>query len=285
MTFFTAHSGNILALRCKDVEPNKFQGNPITKSIPSRCSRLRGKEMHDLSRQRRVLKLARHSFSDGGLILCYNAYSLILKGNKNMFELPKLNYKYDALEPYLDAKTMEIHHTKHHQAYTDKLNTALESQESLLQKSIEDILKDLDSIPKGIRTAVINNGGGYYNHNLFWEIMGKDMASKPEGKLLDAINDAFESFELFKEKFTQLALTQFGSGWAWLVVQDNKLEIISTSNQDCPLSDGAHPILCLDVWEHAYYLKYQNKRPEYIENWFNVINWKKVQEIYEANTK
>jgi len=201
-----------------------------------------------------------------------------------MFELPKLNYSYDALEPYIDAQTMEIHHTKHHQAYTDKLNTALENAPDIASKSIEDILRDLDSVPNDIRAAVRNNGGGYYNHNLFWQIMGPG-SKNPEPVLSDAIDKAFGSFDEFKEKFSEAGLTQFGSGWAWLVARDGNLEIMQTSNQDCPLSDGVNPILCLDVWEHVYYLKYQNKRLEYIENFWNVVNWEKVSELYEANTK
>ena len=197
-----------------------------------------------------------------------------------MFELPKLDYSYADLEPYIDAQTMQIHHTKHHQAYTDKLNTAIESNAELSAKPIEDILRGLNSAPENIRIAVRNNGGGYYNHNLFWQIMGPDSSGKPEAELSDAIDKAFGSFDEFKEKFSEAGSTQFGSGWAWLVVRDNNLEIMQTSNQDCPLSEGAAPILCLDVWEHAYYLKYQNKRPEYIAQWFNVVNWKKVQELF-----
>ena len=202
-----------------------------------------------------------------------------------MFELPKLDYNYNALEPFIDEQTMKIHHTKHHQAYTDKLNTALESAPDISSKPIEEILSDLNTVPEDIRAAVINNGGGYYNHNLFWQIMGPDSGGQPQGVLADALEKEFGSFDEFKEKFSDAALTQFGSGWAWLVVKDDKLEITQTSNQDCPLSENAEPILCLDVWEHAYYLKYQNKRPEYIDNFLNVVNWKKVNQLYEANKK
>jgi superoxide dismutase, Fe-Mn family len=196
-----------------------------------------------------------------------------------MFELPKLNYELNSLEPAIDAQTMEIHYTKHHQAYTDKLNTALDGHDDLLNKSIEDLLKDLDSIPEDIRGAVQNNGGGYANHNLFWEIMSSEK-TEPTGELLEAIEKDLGGLEKFKEKFTQAGLTQFGSGWAWLVVKDGKLDVYSTANQDSPISKGDTPILGLDVWEHAYYLKYQNKRPDYIEAWWQVVNWNKVNELF-----
>ncbi len=191
------------------------------------------------------------------------------------FELPKLPYAYDALEPYIDKQTMEIHHTKHHNGYTTKLNGAIEGTD-LANKSIEDILKDASKHP----TAVRNNGGGFYNHSLFWTIMKKGGGGKPGGDLASAINSAFGSFDDFKKKFSDAAATRFGSGWAWLIVSGGKLEVTSTPNQDNPLMDVADkkgkPILGLDVWEHAYYLKYQNRRPEYIENWWNVINWEEV---------
>jgi len=200
------------------------------------------------------------------------------------FTLPKLPYEYNALEPHIDAKTMEIHHTKHHQGYVDKLNTAI-SGSNLEEKELNDILSDIDNIPEDIRTAVINNGGGHSNHSLFWEIMcpnGKELS----GELLEAINKNFTSFEDFKEEFTKAATTRFGSGWAWLIVNDKKqLEIISTPNQDSPIMDGNTPILGLDVWEHAYYLKYQNLRPKYIEAFFNLINWEKVSELYSNSIK
>ena len=197
-----------------------------------------------------------------------------------MYKLPDLPYSYDALEPYIDEQTMKLHHAKHHQAYIDKINKALEGHDALSSKPIEDILADLNSIPEDIRTIVQNNGGGHYNHSFFWQIMGPPpaggQASKPEDKLADGIDSAFGSFDNFKEKFAEAAASRFGSGWAWLVDTGGKLDITSTANQDCPLSDGARPILGLDVWEHAYYLKYQNRRPEYIDAWWKVVNWPEV---------
>lgn len=196
------------------------------------------------------------------------------------FELPKLKYAFDALEPHIDAKTMEIHHGKHHAGYTSKLNNAIEGTE-LEGKNIENILKNLDMS----NSAVRNNGGGFYNHSLFWEIMSPDGGGKPEGELASAIDSAYGSFEAFKEEFSKAAAGQFGSGWAWLCVHDGgKVEICSTPNQDNPIMPGVGcggtPILGLDVWEHAYYLNYQNKRPEYIDAFFNVINWKEVSSRY-----
>ncbi|MDT0687889.1 superoxide dismutase [Autumnicola psychrophila] len=196
------------------------------------------------------------------------------------FELPKLNYAFDALEPHIDAKTMEIHHDKHHAGYTTKLNNAIEGTD-LEGKTIENILKNLDKSNKAVR----NNGGGYYNHNLFWEIMSPDGGGKPEGELSKAIDNAFGSFEAFKEEFSKAAAGQFGSGWAWLCVHEGgKVEICSTANQDNPLMPeigcGGTPILGLDVWEHAYYLNYQNQRPAYIDAFFNVIDWKEVASRY-----
>jgi len=197
------------------------------------------------------------------------------------FELPKLPYAYDALEPNIDAKTMEIHHTKHHQGYTDKLNAAIEKHSELAEKSAEDLLKEVDSLPEDIRTAVINNGGGYVNHSLFWQLLSPEK-QEVSGSVSEAINKSFGSFDSFKEKFSDAAVKRFGSGWAWLVVSDGKLEVMSSPNQDSPLMDGKVPVLGLDVWEHAYYLNYQNKRPDYIAAFFNIINWKKVNELYEA---
>jgi Fe-Mn family superoxide dismutase len=199
------------------------------------------------------------------------------------FELPSLPYAKDALEPHIDATTMEIHHGKHHAGYTSKLNAAIEGTD-LAGKSIEDILANVGSAGAGVR----NNGGGYYNHCLFWEVMSPNGGGTPSGELADAINAAFGSFENFKNEFSNAAATQFGSGWAWLCVQKGgKVEVCSTANQDNPLMPGigcgGTPILGLDVWEHAYYLKYQNKRPDYIEAFFNVINWNKVSELYAAN--
>jgi Fe-Mn family superoxide dismutase len=196
------------------------------------------------------------------------------------FELPKLKYAFDALEPHIDAKTMEIHHDKHHAGYTKKLNSAIEGTDKE-GKNIENILKNLDMSNKAVR----NNGGGFYNHNLFWEIMSPDGGGKPEGELASAIDAAYGSFEAFKEEFSNAAAGQFGSGWAWLCVHDGgKVEVCSTANQDNPLMPeigcGGTPILGLDVWEHAYYLNYQNKRPEYIDAFFNVIDWKEVSSRY-----
>lgn len=198
------------------------------------------------------------------------------------FELPNLPYAHDALEPHIDAKTMEIHHGKHHAGYTSKLNAAIEGT-NLAGKSIEDILKNLDMSNGAVR----NNGGGYYNHCLFWEVMGPNGGGQPSGALADAINSAFGSFDAFKEKFSAAAATQFGSGWAWLCAHPGgKVEVCSTANQDNPLMPkigcGGTPILGLDVWEHAYYLNYQNKRPDYISAFFNVINWDEVSKRYEA---
>ena len=191
------------------------------------------------------------------------------------FELPKLNYAFDALEPNIDAKTMEIHYGKHHNGYTNNLNNIISGTDNE-GKSIEDILNSLDLENKGLR----NNGGGYYNHNLFWEIMGPNGGGDPSGEISESINSNFGSFENFKDEFSKAAATRFGSGWAWLCAHpDGKLEICSTANQDNPLMPngcGGNPILCLDVWEHAYYLNYQNRRPDYINAFFNVINWEEV---------
>lgn len=195
-----------------------------------------------------------------------------------MFTLPELPYAFDALEPHIDARTMEIHHDKHHAGYTDKLNAALSSHPELAEKSIEELLSDLDAVPEDIRTAVRNNGGGYYNHKLFWEVMSPDGGGEPTGELAEMISSAFASFADFKEEFAAAASTRFGSGWAWLVKKaDGSLAITSTPNQDNPLMEAAGtPILGLDVWEHAYYLHYQNKRPDYIAAWWNVVNWEEV---------
>ena len=202
------------------------------------------------------------------------------------FELPSLPYPEDALEPHIDARTMSIHHDKHHAAYTNNLNSALEGHADLAGKSIEALLGDLNAIPEAIRTAVRNNGGGYANHNLFWETMGPDAGGAPTGDLAAAIDDAFGSFTAFKEQFAKAATPRFGSGWAWLYVgRDGKLAIGSTPNQDTPLMEGNTPLLGLDVWEHAYYLNYQNRRPDYITAWWNVVNWNAVAERYAAAQK
>jgi len=198
------------------------------------------------------------------------------------FKLPDLPYSYDALEPYIDAKTMEIHHTKHHAGYVNKLNAAIEKYPELEKYSLEELLRNLESIPEDIRTAVRNNGGGHFNHSLFWEIMKKEGGGEPKGELLNAIKRDFGDFNSFEEKFANTAKTHFGSGWAWLSLSRfGKLYVFSTPNQDNPLMLGFIPILGLDVWEHAYYLKYQNRRVEYVDNWFNVINWDKVLENYK----
>lgn len=194
-------------------------------------------------------------------------------------ELPKLPYKYDALEPYIDAKTMEIHYTKHHQAYVDKLNAALEKHPELQKKKVEELLKNLSSVPEDIRTAIRNHGGGHFNHSLFWELLKKDV--KFEGQIAKVINEGFGNFDEFKKKFTEAALGRFGSGWAWLVVNKGKLEVYSTANQDSPLMEGKVSILGLDVWEHSYYLKWQSNRKGYVDNWWNVVNWQKVNELYK----
>ncbi|BCU82804.1 superoxide dismutase [Polycladomyces abyssicola] len=198
-------------------------------------------------------------------------------------ELPALPYAHDALEPYIDAQTMEIHHGRHHATYVNNLNAALEGHTALAEKSIEDLLRNIDQVPESIRTAVRNNGGGHANHSLFWQIMSPNGGGEPSGELANAINQAFGSFDRFKEEFTKAATTRFGSGWAWLVVKkDGSLAVTSTPNQDSPLMDGDTPILGLDVWEHAYYLKYQNKRPEYIKAFWNVVNWDEVAKRYQA---
>ncbi|MBN2908842.1 superoxide dismutase [Polycladomyces sp. WAk] len=198
-------------------------------------------------------------------------------------ELPALPYAHDALEPYIDAQTMEIHHGRHHATYVNNLNAALEGHAALAEKSIEDLLRNIDQVPESIRTAVRNNGGGHANHSLFWQIMSPNGGGEPSGELANAINQTFGSFDKFKEEFTKAATTRFGSGWAWLIVKkDGSLAVTSTPNQDSPLMDGDTPILGLDVWEHAYYLKYQNKRPEYIKAFWNVVNWDEVAKRYQA---
>src|SRR5271168_4730811 len=200
------------------------------------------------------------------------------------FTVPPLPYSFDALEPYIDAKTMEIHHDKHHGAYVTNLNKALDGHADLQSKSIDDIVKNLDAVPENIRTAVRNNGGGHWNHSLFWTLMKKGGGGEPKGDLATAIQSSFGSFADFQTKFSAAGVGRFGSGWAWLLVKDGKLAIDSTPNQDTPISlnAGGKAVLGLDVWEHAYYLKYQNVRPEYIKNWWNVVNWDKASELYAA---
>ena len=198
------------------------------------------------------------------------------------FELPKLKYGYDALEPHIDARTMEIHYNNHHGTYVKNLNAALEGHLDLAKKSIEEILADLNAVPESIRTAVRNNGGGHFNHTLFWSILGPNKGGEPKGDLARAITDAFGTFENFKAEFKKAALGRFGSGWAWLVLgKDRKLFITSTPNQDSPLMDGLVPLLGVDVWEHAYYLKYQWRRADYLQAWWNVVNWEEVARRYE----
>ena len=199
------------------------------------------------------------------------------------YSLPELPYPYDALEPHIDAKTMEIHHSKHHNGYVTKVNNAIAGTD-LESKSIEELVSDLKAIPEAIRGAVRNNGGGHANHSLFWSVMKQGGGGKPTGDLAAAIDDAFGSFDNFKEQFCTAAQTRFGSGWAWLVVSDGKLAIESTRNQDNPLMEGRTPILGIDVWEHAYYLNYQNRRPDYVEAFFHVINWHEVANRYAAAT-
>lgn len=215
----------------------------------------------------------------------------LYKGNhmKSMFfaeltypyTLPQLEYAYDALEPHLDQKTMEIHHSKHHQAYVDNLNAALKDHQALHTKTLEEIIENLEMLPDVIKTAVRNHGGGHFNHSLFWKILAPGGENHPAGELLEQIEKAFGTFDIFKEKFSAAAKTVFGSGWAWLCLdKENKMVIVPTPNQDCPLTKGLRPFLCLDVWEHAYYLKFQNRRPDYITTWWNVINWTVVTELY-----
>ena len=195
-------------------------------------------------------------------------------------QLPPLPYDFAALEPHIDAQTMQIHHGKHHQAYVNNLNAALEKFPALQAKSAEDLIKDLSAVPDDIRTAVRNNGGGHANHSFFWRIMGPKAGGEPKGKLADDIKSSFGGFDQFKEKFADAGVKRFGSGWAWLIKKGGKLEIISTPNQDSPLMDGNTPILGVDVWEHAYYLNYQNRRPDYLKAWWNVVNWDAVAKNY-----
>jgi Fe-Mn family superoxide dismutase len=200
------------------------------------------------------------------------------------YELPPLPYPKDALEPFIDAQTMEIHHGKHHAAYITNVNKAIAGKPDLESKTVEQLISNLNAVPEEIRTVVRNNGGGHANHTLFWRIMGHGGGS-PVGKLAEDINATFGSFDTFKEKFEAAGLARFGSGWAWLIVKGGKLEITSTPNQDSPLMDGNKPVLGCDVWEHAYYLKYQNKRADYLKAWWNVVNWAEVGKIYDAAKK
>lgn len=201
-------------------------------------------------------------------------------------QLPDLPYPANALEPHIDEQTMNIHHDRHHNTYVTNLNAALEQAPELQSKSVEELISDLDSVPENIRTAVRNNGGGHANHTLFWQVIGPDGGGAPTGAVAEAIDRELGGVDKFKEDFTKAATTRFGSGWAWLVVgKDGKLAVTSTPNQDNPLSEGLTPILGLDVWEHAYYLKYQNKRPDYISAFWNIINWDEVNKRYESAAK
>lgn len=198
------------------------------------------------------------------------------------FELPELPYDYNALEPHIDEETMRLHHDKHHATYVKNANAALEKHSELADKAVEELLKDIDSVPEDIRTAIRNNAGGHANHAMFWELLSPNGGGEPTGAIKDAIENAFGSFKEFQEKFNAAATGRFGSGWAWLVVADGKLEVTSTANQDSPLMEGKTPVLGLDVWEHAYYLKYRNVRADYISAFWNVVNWDEVNKRYEA---
>ena len=199
-----------------------------------------------------------------------------------MFKLPDLPYSYDALEPHIDAETMKIHHTKHHAGYVKKLNKAVEGHSALETKDLETLLSGLAELPEAIRDAVRNNGGGHANHSLFWTVMSPRGGGSPSGELGEALSQSFGSFDNFRERFVDAATGRFGSGWAWLAVEGDRLEVFSTPNQDSPMIIGKTPILGLDVWEHAYYLKFQNRRPDYVEAWWNVVDWEKVGSLYEA---
>lgn len=197
------------------------------------------------------------------------------------FELPMLPYAFDALDPHVDAKTMEIHHDKHHGAYVTNLNAAVDKHPELKSWSIEDLLMKINSVPEDIRTAVRNNGGGHYNHSMFWQIMAPKAGGEPTGMLADAIKSAFGDLAKFKEELNKAGMGRFGSGWAWLVLNNGKLVVESTANQDNPLMDGKQPVMGVDVWEHAYYLKYQNRRADYLAAWWNVVNWPEVARRYQ----
>jgi len=198
------------------------------------------------------------------------------------FTVPPLPYAFDALEPHIDAQTMQIHHDKHHAAYVTNLNKAVADMPELSSKPVEELVKNLSAVPEKVRAAVRNQGGGHYNHSLFWQMMKKNGGGEPSAELAKAIDKSFGSFSAFKEQFTKAAIGQFGSGWAWLVKDGSDLKIVPTANQDSPLSDGKTPLLGIDVWEHAYYLKYQNRRPDYVNAWFNVINWDFVTQKFQA---
>lgn len=221
-----------------------------------------------------------------GIIGALSIYAAVRHSNKptetGLYTLPPLPYAYGALEPHIDAQTMEIHHNKHHQKYVDELNATIKAHPELKKKTLEEMLKNLDAVPEAARTSIRNNGGGHYNHSFFWLVMAPAKGQEPTGKLKEAIEQEFGSIKEFQEKFDAAAKKVFGSGWAWLCKDtDGKLSIISTSNQDTPISQGLTPILGLDVWEHAYYLRYQNKRPDYITAWWHVVNWDQVAKNFE----
>ena len=220
-----------------------------------------------------------------GVTLSRSADSGQTKEASMAYTLPNLPYPHDALEPHIDKLTMEIHHGKHHAAYVNNVNKALEAHADLAKLEIDELMRKLGSVPDDIRTAVRNNGGGHSNHTLFWQIMGPNKGGEPKGDLGKAIQSTFGTSAQFQEKIAAAATGRFGSGWAWLVVDKGKLEITSTANQDTPLSEGKQPLLGLDVWEHAYYLKYQNRRPDYVKAWWNVVNWDKVGELYAKARK
>jgi Fe-Mn family superoxide dismutase len=199
------------------------------------------------------------------------------------FTLPPLPYDFAALEPHIDAKTMEIHHGKHHQAYVNNLNAAIEKAPDLASKSLDDLMRNVNTVPESVRTAVRNNGGGHWNHSMFWQIMAPKAGGEPGGNLGNAIRTAFGDFAKFREQFSAAGVGRFGSGWAWLITSGGKLSITSTPNQDNPLMEGQRAIMGLDVWEHAYYLKYQNRRPDYITAWWNVVNWKEVEKRFSQS--
>lgn len=208
-----------------------------------------------------------------------------MEGGEDMFSLPELPYDYTALEPHIDEQTMRIHHDKHHAGYVSNLNAALEGHDEFLKMDVNDLMRNLARLPEAIHTKVRNNGGGHANHSLFWAGMGPNKGGEPQGKLAESIGVAFGDFAACKEKLSQAALGRFGSGWAWLVVNGGQLSVVDTPNQDTPLMEGRIPILGIDVWEHAYYLKYQNRRADYIEAWWNIVNWEEVQRRFEQATK
>ena len=240
--------------------------------------------MHDLSRREFLLAAGAGA---AALAIAPLMPRLLRAAEKaaDGFTLPPLPYAYDALEPHIDAQTMMIHHDKHHAAYVANLNKALMDQPKFLSMKIDELMRNIKDVPEGIRQAVINNGGGHANHSMFWTIMAKNGGGEPKGDLGKAIDKAFDSFAKFQEKLTAAATTRFGSGWGWLIVEKGDLKVLSSANQDTPLSSGATPILGIDVWEHAYYLKYQNKRPDYIAAWWKTVNWENVAERYNAAKK